>query len=119
MASILLHAFVVAAGNALIVIAGIAFTRRSAKRLNGKAVNDVISTYVAVIGTLYAVLLAFVLLSVWEQYDTAQGAAEREASQLSDLVRLTAGLPPPSASRLKDALREYTAAVIDEEWAQM
>ena len=119
MSSVLLHALVVAIGSALTVLAGAAFSKRWARRLKGTALNDVLSSYVSVIGTLYAVLLAFVLLSVWEQYDTAQGAADREGSQLSDLVRLTAGLPDPAASQLRDAIREYTSAVVDEEWNAM
>lgn len=119
MTSILWHALIVALASAVTVTAGVAFSRRWTRRVQGNSANDVLSSYVSVIGTLYAVLLAFVLLSVWEQYDTAQSAAEGEASQLSDLVRLTAGLPEPASARVKDAIREYTSAVVDEEWTAM
>ena len=119
MTSILLHALVVSIASAITVLAGAAFSRHWTRRLKGAKVNDVLSSYVSVIGTLYAVLLAFVLLSVWEQYDTAQSAAESEASQLSDFVRLTGGLPDQAAVQLKAAIREYTTAVVDEEWDAM
>ena len=115
----LLHGVVLVAGSALTVAAGLVLSRFWSRRLQGQARSDVLASYVTVIGTLYAVLLAFVLLSVWEQYDSARAAAEREASAMADLVRLTEGLPEPGASGVRDALREYGHAVIDEEWATM
>jgi hypothetical protein len=119
MSSMLLHGLVLVVGSALTVFAGLLLSRFWSRRLQGQTRSDVLASYVTVIGTLYAVLLAFVLLSVWEQYDSARAAAEREASAMADLVRLTAGLPEPAASGVRAALREYGQAVIDDEWARM
>jgi hypothetical protein len=114
----LLHAVVVVAASAVTIAGGTALARYWDRTIKQRRDNDVLSTYVAVIGTLYAVLLAFVLLSVWEQFDTARAAAEREASQMADLTRLTDGLPEPSATRVRAALREFSTAVV-EEWPTM
>src|SRR6185437_3944152 len=119
MSSMLLHGLVLVVGSALTVFAGLLLSRFWSRRLQGQTRSDVLASYVTVIGTLYAVLLAFVLLSVWEQYDSARAAAEREASAMADLVRLTAGLPEPAAGGVRAALREYGQAVIDDEWARM
>ena len=119
MPSVPLHGLVVLTATAVTVAAGILLSR-GWRRRHGKAAHPgELSTFVEVIGTLYAVLVAFVLLSVWDQYNTAHTAADREASQIADLVRLTSGLPEPSASHLRDAIREYAAAVADEEWTLM
>lgn len=115
----LLHGVILVAGSALTVAVGMLLSRLSSRRLQGRVRSDVLSSYVAVIGTLYAVLLAFVLLSVWEQYDTANGASDREASAVADLARLADGLPEPGAARVRAAVRQYSTAVIDDEWARM
>jgi hypothetical protein len=117
--TILSHAIVVLAGSALTVGAGLTMSRLWGRRFRGQSKSDVLASYVTVIGTLYAVLLAFVLLSVWEQFDTAHAASEKEASAVADLVRLSAGLPEPGAGRVRDAVRDYARAVIDEEWKAM
>lgn len=46
-------------------------------------------------GVLYAVLVAFVVVVVWEQFDIAQTATESEATAISDLLRDSVALPPP------------------------
>jgi hypothetical protein len=119
MPSLLLHGAIMLGGAAVTVLAGMGLSRYWTRRLAGRQRTDVLSSYVGVIGTLYAVLLAFVLLSVWEQYDTARSAAEREASELSDLVRLSDGLPGNGASQVRAAVRDYASAVVDDEWPLM
>lgn len=119
MPSLLLHGAVMLGGSAITVLGGMGLSRYWTSRLAGRQHTDVLSSYVGVIGTLYAVLLAFVLLSVWEQYDTARGAAEHEASELSDLVRLSAGLPDGAGAQVRAAVRDYASAVIDDEWPLM
>ena len=44
--------------------------------------NEVAGFIIAVIGGLYAVLLAFVVISVWEQFDAAQTNAAHEANRM-------------------------------------
>jgi hypothetical protein len=119
MSSMFLHAVILVAASAVTVALGLLVSRLSSRRLQGRARSDVLSSYVAVIGTLYAVLLAFVLLSVWEQSDAAHGASDREASAVADLARLTDGLPEAAAIRVRAAVRHYARAVIDDEWPRM
>ena len=49
--------------------------------------NEVAGFIYAVIGVVYAVLLGFAAVTVWEGYDKAQAAVEREADDLADLFR--------------------------------
>src|SRR4051794_23208250 len=119
MPSVPMHGLVVLAATAATVGAGVVLSRGWHRKHRGAPFSNELSAYVTVIGTLYAVLVAFVLLSVWDGFDTARNAAEREASQIADLERLSGGLPEPSASHLRQAVREYTSAVVDEEWSLM
>ena len=119
MSTILFHGGVVLAATALTVAVAAMLSRTWGRGSANPAFASELATFVQVIGTLYAVLLAFVLLSVWDQFDMARQAADREAQQIADLVRLAGGLPEASAVQLKATLREYASAVVDEEWRRM
>jgi hypothetical protein len=41
----------------------------------------------AVLGIVYAVLLGFAAITVWERYDRAQASVEQEADDLAELYR--------------------------------
>ena len=40
--------------------------------------------YLQTVGTIYAVLLAFVVFVVWQQHNDTRSAVESEANELSD-----------------------------------
>jgi len=79
--------------------------------------NDVLSPIFLTAGTLYAVLLAFLVIAVWESYGEDKITAAGEASALTTLYRETNGLPDRERLELRGLLREYTQAVVDDEWA--
>ncbi len=81
--------------------------------------NDVVGNYYQTLGTIFAVLLAFVVFVVWSQFNDARGAVVEEAKDLEDLLRLARGLSAPVASRLSGKVQAYIRTVIDEEWAEM
>ena len=51
------------------------------------------------IGTLYAVLIAFAIFVVWTQFQDAGTNLEREVNAVGDLSRMAAGLPEPQQQR--------------------
>ncbi len=81
--------------------------------------NDVAGFMLAIVGVIYAVLLAFIAIAVWEGYTTAEGLVQTEASLVDDMYRGTVGLPPDLAQSLRHDLYAYTNTVVDEEWPQM
>jgi hypothetical protein len=81
--------------------------------------NEVAGNYLQTLGTVYAVLLAFVVFVVWSQHNDARSAVEREANEISDLDRTVQGLPDPTRGEVHARLRAYVAAVVDQEWAAM
>lgn len=70
-------------------------------------------------GVLYAVLVAFVVVVVWEQLNQAEKGTEAEAIAISDLLRDSAGLPVASRSGLQQSLIAYTNDVVDDEFPRM
>ena len=81
-----------------------------------KESNDFTGAVVAVIGTTYAVLLAFMLSGVWTMFQQAQVNAEQEANDLVNFFRLSAGLQDPARKNLQDLTRNYAQHAIATEF---
>jgi hypothetical protein len=71
----------------------------------------------AVIGGLYGIVLAFVLVSSWERFEQARSRAEAEADALSDLYRHGAAPSAPTNDVLRGLTITYARSVVDEEVA--
>jgi hypothetical protein len=81
--------------------------------------SGAVGDYLQTLGTVYAVLLAFVVFVVWSQFNDARGHVEREANELVDLYRCARGLPAGSRGRVQKRLADYVDGVIAREWAAM
>ena len=74
---------------------------------------------IGVMGTVYAVILAFIVFFVWNQYQIAAAAVVAEANGVGDLSRMIKRLPEPLQSQLRGALVNYLQVVIHSEWPAM
>jgi hypothetical protein len=101
---------------ALLAYLGLTAVRRAVPREVRAAHNDVAGFLIAVVGTIYAVMLALVVIAVWEQFESARGIAEREANAVADLYRGAGGFAEADQMRLRDGLQAYARAVADDEW---
>jgi hypothetical protein len=84
-----------------------------------RANNEVAGNYLQTLGTIYAVLLAFVVFVVWQQHKETRDAVEREANELADLHRVLHSLEAPSALGMQALTRAYQQAVVEEEWTAL
>src|ERR1044072_8821990 len=73
----------------------------------------------AVIGTGFAVILAFVIFTAFESYQKARDDTGIESVATRQLYSLTPYFEPESPDRLQGHLTCYTRAVIDQEWPTM
>jgi hypothetical protein len=55
--------------------------------------NDVAGFIIAVVGVIYAVLLAFVVIITWENFSAAEGVVGEEASALRSIYRESSAFP--------------------------
>src|SRR5215467_3215869 len=81
-----------------------------------EAHNDVAGFTIAVVGPIYAVLLAFIAVAVWENFGRAEELIRREANLVGNLYRDTVGLPAQTAADLRHDLFVYAETVIQDEW---
>jgi len=81
--------------------------------------NDLIGWQLNIIGTTYAVILGFMLYTVWTDFGSANLNVDLEASALRNIYRLGEGLPYPQRVQLQSQARAYAQAVIDQDWPEM
>jgi len=93
--------------------------RRIVKPEDLIAHHDVAGFLIAVVGVIYAVVLGFVVITVWVSFDSAQRTADLEASDAAELFSLAGAFPEPSKSRLEHSIADYAFEVRDREWRML
>jgi Protein of unknown function (DUF4239) len=80
--------------------------------------NEVAGFKFAVVGVIYAVMLAFAVIIVWERYTEAEVAVVQEAGAAAALRRLATG-SGSDALEMRRALRNYLSTAIERDWPRM
>jgi hypothetical protein len=96
-----------------------ALFRRAVSHERLIAHHDVAGFLVAIVGVLYAVVLGFVVVTSWSDFDTAQQTADLEAGSVADAFGFAQMLPEPRRSDMRRALAGYAVEVRDHEWEAM
>ena len=97
-------------------VAGLLVVRRRVPLTLLEEHHEVAGVCFAVVGGLYGIILAFVMVSSWERYETARQDTETEASAAADLYRHSAGFNEPARSRIGSAVIAYVQSVVDDEF---
>jgi Protein of unknown function (DUF4239) len=80
--------------------------------------NEIAGFKFATVGVIYAVLLAFAVIVVWERFSDAEGAVLQEAGASATLFRLSAG-SDPEATATRVALKNYLKLAVERDWPLM
>ena len=81
--------------------------------------NDIIGWQLGILGTTYAVIMGFMLYTVWTNFGVAELNADSEANALISVYRLADGLPEPQRDQIKQEARTYADTVVNEDWPAM
>ncbi|MEC3953232.1 DUF4239 domain-containing protein [Nocardia sp. CDC153] len=101
---------------ALMVIGGVFALRWSVRKGAHDEHNEVAGMVFQTVGALYAVLLAFVVVSEWTSLQDARNNTFTEANQLGTLYWNARALPPEAGRDLEATTQRYARVVIDQEW---
>lgn len=80
---------------------------------------DLIGWQLNIIGTTYAVILGFMLYTVWTDFGSANLNVDLEASALRNVYRLAEGFPEQQRLQLQAQARSYSDVVINKDWPEM
>jgi hypothetical protein len=86
------------------------------ERLNNN--NEIAGFEFATVSVIYAVLLAFAVIVVWEKFSDAETAVVQEAGAAATLYRLVDG-PDPESVATRAATGNYLRLAIDRDWPMM
>lgn len=81
--------------------------------------HEVSDPFLACVGTLFAILLGFMVANAMTRFDEARLNAEQEAGAVADVFRLSIGLTPAVGSDIRTDCARYVDSVIDIEWKSM
>jgi Protein of unknown function (DUF4239) len=109
----------VVGGTCLLALAGLELVQRLVPASSRQPHNDVAGFIYAALGVIYAVLLALVVISVWEEYQAASETVEQEANALAEIFWLGNRLPEPEATHIQELTRSYAEEVVNKEYPLM
>lgn len=81
--------------------------------------NEVAGFKFATVGVLYAVLLAFAVIIVWEKFSDAENDVAQEAGAAATIYRLADGIGAGPGIALRDSLTSYLKTAIADDWPAM
>jgi hypothetical protein len=110
--------FIIGGGLAL-ALGGLVLVRRRMPAEKLKPQHEVAGYIVAVVGVMYAVLVASVVVMAWTQFDATRRDVEHEAGAVANLIRVAEGLPAAERLRLELAIAAYVKNVLEDEWPAM
>jgi hypothetical protein len=106
-------------GIPLLAVAAEAAIRRFAPAIVAGEHNDVAGFLIAVVGVVYAVTLAFIVIVTWEQFRDARSIVSDEAGALRSLYRDSRALPEPARTQVGQLVVRYGQEVSTGEWEAM
>jgi hypothetical protein len=113
------YGVLVVGGVCLVSLIGLELVHRLVPAQSRQPHNDVAGFIYAALGVIYAVLLALVVISVWEEYQAASETVEQEANSVAEIFWLGYELPEPEGTHLQELARSYAEEVVHKEWPLM
>jgi hypothetical protein len=103
----------------LIAMLGPVLVRRNIGLDRLRTNNEVAGFKFAAVGVLYAVLLAFAVILVWQRFNDAETIVVQEAGAAASIYRLAEGIGGTGESALRGQVSAYLAAAITRDWPAM
>jgi hypothetical protein len=113
------YGVLVVCGASLAAVIGLMLVQRLVPATIREQHNEVAGFIYAALGVIYAVLLALVVIAVWEEFGRARVTVESEANALAEVFWLAHELPEPERHELQELARSYAEEVVNEEWPLM
>jgi len=85
----------------------------------GTSLQGCIARFVTVLGVLFALLVGFIAVEVWNSFDKAKTAVATEASALRAVVLLADNLPEEQRTRIDALINRHIEEVVNKEWPEM
>jgi len=75
-----------------------------------------LNTLILLLGSIYAVIFAFVIFVIWGQFTEVENSVMNECNSLNDLLRFGRFLNPDASRSIRRGLNDYARSVLNSEW---
>jgi hypothetical protein len=103
----------------VLAMAGPVLVRRYAPLERLATNNEVAGFKFAAVAVLYAVLLAFAVIVVWERFSEAESNVAKGAGAAATIYQLSQGISGEPGIALRAALTNYLKVTISDDWPAM
>jgi len=103
----------------VIATGGLLLTRKYFDPHRLRSNHEVGGYLIAIVGTLYSVLLGLIVVDAMGKFQSARDVTEREANCLANVYILSGRLPAATRTAIRKDCLDYANAVVEVEWADM
>jgi hypothetical protein len=100
----------------IISLACLYLVKRFCKSFLFNEVTDYGQIFASAIGVMFALILAFVAVATWQNYNKVDDGVLKEANTLHNVYRNIGAYPEPFRSEMQEFIRRYVQFVIETEW---
>jgi len=100
-------------------IAELLFVKRFLRPIEDESHNEVAGFFYSAVGLVYGVILAYVVVVVWQQLDRSSDIAQEEANKVAGIYNLANHFAEPDRIVVQRLARSYAESVIDDEWPML
>ncbi len=93
--------------------------RRRAPSLASGENNDAVGFLGATAAVVYAIIVGFMVITLWENYVAAGDTVENETSSLRDVVQFSGAFGPAAQNEIRRQVVQYAKSVTTMEWQAM
>ncbi|MFT3704320.1 MAG: DUF4239 domain-containing protein [Agriterribacter sp.] len=96
--------------------AGLTLFNKWQKRIHVTPGNEVAGIMFGAISLIYSLILAFVIVAVWEDYEDLEKNIQAEADNMNSIITHTSTMPDSVRKPVYEALSTYCLRVTTNEW---
>lgn len=106
-------------GSTIIAIVGMWLVRKRISRESLEACHEVGGIMLAIVGTLYAIVVGLIVVDSQSKVDAAKQMSITESNMLSNIFHLTKTFKNPARHKIREAIHEYAVAVTKQDWERI
>ena len=105
--------------SAIVSVLGMMLVRKKVGVKRLASLHEVSGDMLSVVGTLYAVLLGFVVVDAMTHMQEMRITVEQEANAVANVYLVSDGLPKGTSERMQKHCKDYVKVVTEDEWDSM
>ncbi len=104
------------AGSALFAFIGMLIAHRFVKPIDFKENQPALDATLNIVGTLVSILLGLLVAASLNNYQTLESSIDSEATSISEVARLSFGLPSDERKEILKGCLDYCDRIVKDEW---